>query len=169
MTQRRTRRVNAADETADKVLRSLIRAYGLLNRAMQPFFARHGISPSQWGVLRVLERARRKGQARLRMADLSQRLWIRPPSVTGVVDRLERQGLLRRCASSNDLRTKEVCLTAAGEGLVNRIVSGRHEHVESVMCGLNAKERKTLAALLGRFIERLEVLTDGKAPGRGQE
>jgi len=191
MTQRPKPYVDSTDETAHEAFRSLIRAYGLLNRAMQPFFGQHGISPSQWGVLRVLDRARHGGpakgrglaeggQKRLRMADLSQRLLIRPASVTGVVDRLERQGLLRRCISSSDLRTKEVCLTPAGEGLVNRILSTRHEHVQAVLSGpakgrgraeggLTAKEQKELVALLSRFINRLEIVVNGKQTGRGND
>ena len=96
------------------------------------------------------------------MADIGQRLWIRPPSVTGVVDRLERQGLLKRSVSASDLRTKEVSLTPDGEGLVQRIMSVRHEHVRSLMSGFGAKERNTLVMLLNRLADRLDALAGAK-------
>lgn len=161
MAERHTQqRDDMPDETVHGAFRGIIRAYGLLNRAMQPFFARYGITPSQWGVLRVLDRARQDGQGLLRMADVGQRLLIRPPSVTGVVDRLEHQGLLRRCTSPGDLRTKEVCLTAAGEELVERILVKINEHVRTVMSGLGGNEKVELVALLGRFIERLETVVN---------
>src|ERR1043166_4189415 len=82
--------------TADETFRTLLRTLGSLERVMQPYFARHGISGAQWGVLRTLYRAEQAGDAGLRLVDLSERLLIRPPSVTGVVGRLERAGLLSR-------------------------------------------------------------------------
>src|SRR5436309_9189942 len=77
----------------DNPLREFIRVEGLVERVMQHYFARFGISSSQWGLLRTLHRAEEDGQSRLRLTDLSDRLLIRPPSVTGAVDRLERAGL----------------------------------------------------------------------------
>src|SRR5947207_13806955 len=98
----------------DSPLRELIRTFGLIERVMQPYFARFGISGSQWGVLRNLHRASTEGLPGLRLTDLSERLLIRPPSVTGVVDRLERAGLVVRDSSPTDLRVKQVALTDKG-------------------------------------------------------
>src|SRR5437763_163965 len=96
-------RGTAGDRPQDRAFRSLVRTFGLLERVMQPHFARFGISGSQWGVLRTLNRAEAEGTEGLRVTDLSDRLLIRPPSVTGVVDRLERAGLVVRDASMDDL------------------------------------------------------------------
>src|SRR5438045_9539495 len=85
-----------AARPAEGAFRELIRTYGLVERVMQPYFAGFGISGSQWGVLRNLHRAEQAGQTGLRVTALSERLLIRPPSVTGVVDRLQRAGLVAR-------------------------------------------------------------------------
>src|SRR5205814_2284054 len=98
----------------ESTFRELIRTLGLLERVQQTFFARFGISGSQWGVLRHLHRAEQEGLAGLRLTDLSDRLLVRPPSVTGVVDRLERAGLVVREGSPTDQRAKQVALTNAG-------------------------------------------------------
>src|SRR5215468_1312905 len=103
---------------AERSFRQLIRAFGLLERVMQPYFAQFGISGAQWGVLRNLHRAELEGKAGLRLTDLSRRMLIRPPSVTGIVDRLERAGLLARHAAPDDLRAKQVALTERGRDLV---------------------------------------------------
>src|SRR5436309_11360463 len=83
---------------AESAFRELLRTFGLLERVMQPYFARYGISGSQWGVLRNLHRAAGEGRPGLRVVELSERLLIRPPSVTGALDRLERAGLVERRA-----------------------------------------------------------------------
>src|SRR5438132_3538318 len=99
---------------AERSFRQLIRTYGLVERIMQPYFARFGISGAQWGVLRNLHRAEQEGLSGLRLTDLSQRMLIRPPSVTGIADRLEKVGLIVRRASETDGRAKQAALTAKG-------------------------------------------------------
>ena len=61
----------------DNAFRELIRTYGLVERVMHPYFARFGITGSQWGVLRNLHRAQEEGLPRLRLTELGERLLIR--------------------------------------------------------------------------------------------
>jgi DNA-binding MarR family transcriptional regulator len=125
---------------------------------MQPYFAQFGISGSQWGVLRVLQRAEQAGQAGLRLIDLSERLLIRPPSVTGAVDRLERAGLVARHGSPTDLRAKHVALTERGRQLVERVLEVHPAQVEALMSVLTAEEQRRLHDMLTRLGQHLEGL-----------
>src|ERR1700731_4431170 len=101
---------SAAAQIGEGAWRELLRVFGMFERIMHPYFARFGISGSQWGVLRTLHRAEQTNLTGLRLTDLSERLLIRPPSVTGVVDRLERAGLVERTGSPTDLRAKQIGL-----------------------------------------------------------
>ena len=141
---------------AEEALRELIRTLGLLERAMQPYFARHGISGSQWGLLRSLHRAEGEGILGLRQTDLSDRLLIRPPSVTGALDRLERAGLVSRGGSATDHRAKLVRLTAKGRNLVEHVLTGHHQQIEAIMGGLRTNEQADLHRLLHRLRQHLE-------------
>jgi DNA-binding MarR family transcriptional regulator len=148
-------------QPAEGAFRQLLRTIGLLERVMQPHFARFGITGSQWGVLRSLHRAEAEGHAALRLTDLSERLLIRPPSVTGVVDRLERAGLVSRGDSPIDLRAKQVALTPRGRQLVERLVTVHADRIEAVMGALTAAEQAELLRLLGRLEGHLESLLAG--------
>jgi MarR family transcriptional regulator, 2-MHQ and catechol-resistance regulon repressor len=139
-----------------RCFRELLRTYGLMERAMQPYFARHGISGSQWGVLRNLLRAEQEGLAGLRITALSARLLIRPPSVTGVVDRLERAGLVVRQNDPADQRAKFVQLTLAGRRLVEHVLIGHPRQVEAVLGGLSKAEQASLHELLLRLGRHLD-------------
>jgi DNA-binding MarR family transcriptional regulator len=141
-------------------LRELVRTFGLLERVMQPYFARFGISGSQWGVLRALLRAESEGVGGLRMTDLGERLLIRPPSVTGVVDRLERAGLVGRKGSPTDQRSRLVGLTPAGRQIVERVLSVHEEQVANVLCALKPEEQVVLHRYLGRLGRHIEGLLD---------
>jgi DNA-binding MarR family transcriptional regulator len=146
----------------DNPLREFIRVEGLLDRVMQPYFARFGISGSQWGLLRTLHRAEQEGQAGLRLTDLSDRLLIRPPSVTGAVDRLERAGLVARDHATVDLRSKLVALTKKGRQLIDRILAVHERQIATVLGGLNWKEQAEFHRLLRRLGQHLEgLLTRG--------
>ena len=70
------------------------------------------------------------GEPALRLTDIGDRLLIRPPSVTGVVDRLERLAFVERTNSSQDMRAKYVRLTAAGRELYERIRKDRGEKID---------------------------------------
>jgi len=147
-------------ESGDNAVRALIRAFGLLQSVMNPYFARFGISGSQWAVLRVLQRAEDHAMPSLRLTDLSSRLLVRPPSVTGVVDRMERMGLVARVACTADLRAKQVSLTDNGRQLVQRVLCDHDKQVEKVLGGLKPGEQIELRRLLGRFNTHLQGLME---------
>src|SRR5579871_4812252 len=146
-----------APTTAEAAFRSFIRTFGLVERAMESHFHAFGISGAQWGVLRNLHRAESEGGGGLRLTDLSQRLLIRPPSVTGVVDRLEEAGLVLRASVADDLRAKRVALTAAGRALVERVLAVHARQVARVMGGLTGEEQRELNRLLTRLGEHLQL------------
>lgn len=149
--------------TTEEAFRAILRCFGLIKRNMEPYFGRFGISGAQWGVLRVLHRAHEEARAGLRLKDLGGRLLVRPPSVTTVVDRLERQGLVTRQASATDRRSKSVSLTPAGEELVRTILEGHSRQIHSMLAGLSSEEQAQLLDLMRRLHAHLEGLLEQTA------
>ena len=141
--------------------RALVRTLGLLKRVMEPYFARFGLSGAQWSVLRTLSREEAAGRRSLRLTDLGNRLIVRPPSVSGVVDRLHRMGLVARVASTADQRAKQVSLTAAGRKLVGRVLREHPGQIGSVMSELDRVEQQQLEQLLTKLNAHLETLAEG--------
>jgi DNA-binding MarR family transcriptional regulator len=161
------KQTKSSSETA---FRSLVRTLGLLKRVMEPYFARFGISGSQWGVLRQLHRAEaEEGIGELRLTDLSDRLLIRPPSVTGVVDRLERLGYIERSVAADDQRAKNVRLTAQGRQLVEQILGQHAQQIKNVLGIFTAEEQDQLQQLLQRLGAHLEALSVRPASADGNE
>ncbi len=156
--------LNAGERPTEAAFVALLRTCGLIRRTQQPFFARFGISPSQWAVLRLLHRAAADGAGGLRLTDLSHRLLIRPPSVTGVVDRLEKQSLVARTTLSGDQRARQIKLTRAGRELVERVLEEHVGRIKSVLTALSAAEQNQLQQLLDRLSSHLEAVVDKVAP-----
>jgi DNA-binding MarR family transcriptional regulator len=151
----------AAAPPKENAVRELIRTFGLLERVMQTYFARFGISGAQWGVLRNLHRVEQEGLSGLRLTDLGNRLLISPPSVTGVVDRLVRAGLVVRCGSPTDLRAKRVELTRAGREVVERVLRVHESQINTVLGPLTEEEREDLQRLLAKLGRHLQELITG--------
>jgi homoprotocatechuate degradation regulator HpaR len=93
--------------------------YRTLDTIMPGFrriFAEFGLTEQQWRVLRVLWE-----QDQLSLLTLSQITLISPPSLVGVVDRLTRDELVTRVRSVTDRRVVNICLTAKGQALEEKV------------------------------------------------
>ena len=142
---------------AEAALRTLLGVMGALRQATEPYFSRFGISGPQWAILRVLQRAAEADEAPLAHKEIGRRLLLQPPSVTAIVDRLERQGWVRRGSPPKDLRVRPVSLTAAGLQLVRRVEHGHRAHVGRVFAGLDADELVRLRGLLEKLQSHLSA------------
>ncbi len=138
--------------------RALLSVTGLLDRVMQPYFGRFGISRSQWACLRILHRAEQEGMAGLRPVDLGHRLLVRPPSITGLIERLRRLDYVVSSSSATDGRGKEIRLTALGRDLVERVLIGHSAQIAAVMSGLVAADQRQLEFLLRQLAQHLETM-----------
>ncbi|MFE3449530.1 MarR family winged helix-turn-helix transcriptional regulator [Nonomuraea sp. NPDC059194] len=85
-----------------------------------------------------------------RMAELFQ---CDPSNVTGIVDRLERRGLVSREPSAADRRVKSVTLTEEGKGVVEEL-KGVLGFAAEPLAALTEAERVQLRALLLRMLGR---------------
>jgi DNA-binding MarR family transcriptional regulator len=144
---------------SQSTFRALIRVYGLIGRMMQPYFSRMGISGSQWGLLRTLCRAEQEGLTGLRMTELGDRLLVRPPSISGLVDRLQKLGYVERFLPKTDLRCKEVRLTDSGRDLVRRLFTTHGKQIAHLMEGLDSSEHRHLLQLLGKLADHLDAMS----------
>jgi len=89
--------------------------------------------------------------------ELAAALWVEPPTVTKMVQRMERAGLVERSPSATDRRVQLISLTAAGE----RSASAARQVWTTLEAasteGLSAKERDQLVRLLDRCAQGLEA------------
>jgi DNA-binding MarR family transcriptional regulator len=109
------------------------------------------ITPSQLSALSVIVR-----EERLTLSQLAVAERVQPPTITRVVDSLERQGLATRVPSDQDRRVAFVEATPAGRALVETIRRRRDAYLARRLRTFSTEERKLLeraAGLLERLIE----------------
>jgi len=138
----------------------VLRAFGLVQRVMRPYFQQFGLSQPQWAILRILHRAKHEeGRAEgLRMMEIGQRLLVQPPSVTSQVRRLVKAGWVSQVEAPMDRRGFELRLTPKGERLVGRVLVAHQAQLRQVMGGLKDDELPALNGYLERLNTHLAAL-----------
>ena len=84
----------------------------------------------------------------LSMGELSERLMVSNGNVTGVADRLVREGVAERWSPEADRRSFRIALTEYGRREFAAMAKLHQGWIEEMLSGLNAAERETLMALL---------------------
>src|SRR6478752_3097682 len=103
---------------ADEAVVSLLVAAAHFDQVAAPLWERHGITADQYNVLRILRGVHPDGHPR---NEVARRMIHRAPDVTRMLDRLVRQGLVRRRRNSADRRESVATITGAGLALLARI------------------------------------------------
>jgi MarR family transcriptional regulator for hemolysin len=115
-----------------------------LEKAMNEELATHGITFQQWQVLAWISLE----GGELAQSDLADRLKIEPPTLAGILERMERDGWVRRATDPDDRRKKIVRPTPAVEPVWKRMVACAKQVRARAFRGLSAESiRQTREAL----------------------
>lgn len=132
---------------------TLDRVYTILSRKVTGKVTALGLTTPQYRVLRQLRQA---GAATPPSAsELAERLGVTPGNLTGILDRLEQEGLLTRERGEQDRRSLRVCITAPGEALMNQAVPALQAHLRELFSPLSAQDTAQMQALLERLESHL--------------
>ena len=137
-----------------RALMELLRAADTVWDASRIFFERWDLSPSQFNVLNLL----RLNPDGLSQTDLSRQLIMHRSNLTGLVDRLEKRGLVARREVAADRRAYSVVLTAAGTKLLREILPRYYEEAARVWDRLPARRATELIADLQQVTRNVQQI-----------
>lgn len=100
----------------------------------------------------------------LPMSVLAQRVSVTEKTVTGLIDRLERKGLVKRQHSTDDRRVVLVALTAAGRASARRLDEAMRKNVRDMLSLLPAADRRALLRIFANLTDRLRQLAGHRTP-----
>ncbi len=128
--------------------RLLLQAREAFMAHARPNLRLHGLSDQQWRVLRVLGEL-----GTVETGRVAREASILGPSLTGVLARMERDGLVRRERDREDQRRTAVEATAKGLKLVEKLSWGVEAHYAWIEQSLGKDKLAQLYGLLDDLIE----------------
>jgi DNA-binding MarR family transcriptional regulator len=138
-------------ENAPRLIHDIVATADVFLRESARLFRPHGLTAAQFNVLNLL--AAREQAAGFSQRELADALVVDRSNVTGLVDRMESAGLVRRENDAADRRVYRVRLTAAGKKLWQKVAPGYAEVVGQVTARLTEKAMRDTAGLLATLRE----------------
>ena len=140
-----------SDPLSKRRLKMWIRLLGVTRAAegeLREFLrVRHDTTLPRFDVMAALFR-RREG---VTMSELSRMLLVSNGNATTVVDRLEKDGLVRRSPSPSDRRTVHVALTPEGLAQFEALAANHEAEVSRLFAGLSEGDLDMLTDILKRM------------------
>jgi DNA-binding MarR family transcriptional regulator len=140
------------DTVSGDVFRAFMRTMRLHGQLMIRMLAEQGSHPGQAICLRIL--ANDDG---LSQRDLAERLHLSRPTVTSMLQRLERSGSIERRVDEEDQRITRVHLTADGRRQEEELRASLAEYAGRILDPLPEPDRRDLARLLDAMADNLQV------------
>jgi MarR family transcriptional regulator, 2-MHQ and catechol-resistance regulon repressor len=121
----------------------------------------HGLNLTEFAVLEVLLH-----RQSLRIGEIGDRVLLTTGSMTYVIDKLERRGLLKRVMCDTDRRAIYAELTEEGRALIEVVFPEHAETIRNLMEGLTLQEKEQTTMLLKRLgLYARESAVAGTTPG----
>jgi len=126
-------------------------AYVAMRREMDASVRKAGITTTQWQALGVLYH-----KPGLTHSELVDHMGIEPPSVTSLVNGMERKGWIKRERSDLDARVKRLHLTQRGRRLIESLRKATEPVERRMVAALTDNERDFLKSLLRTLVDSLK-------------
>ena len=136
----------------EEALLNIFKTAAVLQESEGDLHRRHGISPTQYNVLRILRGAGKQG---LRCQEIAERMITRDPDITRLLDRLDERGWISRARSLEDRRAVITRITEQGKKLLASMDPEVRKIPAKVMKHFDDKELRALIDLLEKVRGRI--------------
>jgi DNA-binding MarR family transcriptional regulator len=136
----------------EEALLNIRRTSDQLQHYSQQLFKPHGVTPTQYNVLRILRGA---GESGLRCSEVGERLVSSDPDITRLLDRLQKQKLIRRKRDAKDRRVIHTLITAEGLRLLKEMDPIVNDGVKQLLKHMSREKMTALVELLEEVREGL--------------
>lgn len=133
-------------EIALKLFIVLSRASKVVSEEANKIIESYELNPTEFAVLELLHH-----KGRQPIQKIGQKILLRSGSMTYVVDKLEKKGLLERVFCTEDKRVTYMSITPAGKELIERIFPSHEKNIKKMMSALSKEEQETAIELLKKL------------------
>jgi DNA-binding MarR family transcriptional regulator len=137
----------------DSILEAILYLYTESRRLTKELARQVDLTGPQLTVLKLLE-----GVGDLSLSELSERIRAQNSTVTGIIDRMEREGLVVRARSTEDRRVVKIKLTDKGSKIARAIAVEPMEIFRGALDSLTPGETRELLKILTKIAKRVQSI-----------
>lgn len=119
------------------------------DKAANPELARHGLTTSQYKVLKFLYAQPTRNA---KVVDVERYYSMTHPTTIGLLDNLEKKGFVTRATNPDDRRSKLISLTAKADEMEDGLIALGNRLEDSFTANLSPEEREELVGLLQKLL-----------------
>lgn len=149
---------NNSKPDLDAILDAMIYLYAESRRVTRAIAEEHGLTGSQLWVLKMLEPV-----GRASLSELSDRIRAKNSTMTGIIDRMERDGLVARRRSDDDRRVVNIELTAKGKALASGVQAPPTHLFRSLLESLPDRDAAELERIMTKLAKRVKEMMPDRA------
>jgi DNA-binding MarR family transcriptional regulator len=144
-----------ADVSAVAAFLHLLRVATDLSGALDSCLSQHGLLQGRWWVLILLMR---EDDGMSAPSTLAEKAGVSRATMTGLLDSLERDGLVERIFDAADRRRVSIRLTPSGQAKLDEVMPDYYRRLRQLMAGFSDAEKSVLHGMLERLHERQGML-----------
>jgi DNA-binding MarR family transcriptional regulator len=139
-----------------EIMDNIRRVFQVVNEQSKQVERETGLTGPQVWAIKVIS-----SHGTLRVSELAARMYLHPTTVVGIIDRLEKRGLVCRTRSLEDRRVVDVSLTEEGRSLVAHTPEVASNKITQ---GLESLSRDELAIIYHGFDRLTQILDATNLP-----
>lgn len=138
-------RVPGTDPVICQLFLNILHTGDVVSRGEAEFLARHGLNQARLILLVLLDNSENDS---MRSSELAEQAGVSRATITGLLDTMEKAGLVERRDDPRDRRASRVRITAAGSARLHEVQPLFHRWSEEILSMLSIRERGQLVTLL---------------------
>lgn len=143
----------------DAILEAILYLYTESRRVTKELARQVELTGPQLTVLKMLE-----GMGDISLSELSERIRAQNSTVTGIIDRMEREALVVRTRSTEDRRVVHIKLTDKGSKIARAIAVEPMEIFRGALESLSPAETRDLMKILTKIARRVQSIVKRNVP-----
>lgn len=136
-------------------------AYSYIEKEISEHLRPFNLTPAKFNAMMVIKHVgREKGLSQI---DIGRRLIVTASNMTRLLDKLEKEGYIKRFAREGDRRVKLIKISKKGSDILDKVWPGYHKQMANIANLLNKDELMRITGLLLKWSGKLE---DNTARGK---
>jgi MarR family 2-MHQ and catechol resistance regulon transcriptional repressor len=133
---------------ASRTIIEFKKTHEMLEEVFENYFQEYDISDSKFNLLVILYNSSEKG---LMLSEIGDRMLVTKANITGLIDRLEKQGLVKRIRDDTDRRKIQAVITKKGISFTEEVMRKYKEWSGDIMNILNDDEKSRLINIMSKL------------------